>query len=136
MRLTLWVKKSPNWCSSDELIALQTCIQSMINRDIKLVDVIQVMLVRRILPCQSRSRPLWDFNLKKHHTLERLFETTHEDARKLLFKGNEIPPATDSDHGHDINPLPNEVCYFQYIPYLLVSRTISKILLLLLFSTG
>ena len=53
VRLTPWVEKSLNWCSSDELIALQTRIQSMIDRDIKLVDVIQVMLVRRILPCQS-----------------------------------------------------------------------------------
>ena len=69
------------------------------------------MLVRRILPRQSRSRPLWEFNPKKHHTLERLFGTTHEDAWKLLFKGNEIPPAIDSDRGHDINHLPNEVCY-------------------------
>ena len=61
--------------------------QSMIDKDIKLVDIIQVMLVRRILPCQSRSRPLWDFNPKKNHTLVRLFKTTHEDAWKLLFKG-------------------------------------------------
>ena len=51
VRLTSWVEKSPNWCSSDELIALQMRIQSMIDRDIKLVDIIQVMLVRRILPC-------------------------------------------------------------------------------------
>ena len=108
-------------------------IQSMIDRDIKLVDVIQVMLVRQILPCQSRSHPLSDFNPKMHHTLERLFETAHEDAWKLLFKGNEIPPATDSDRGHDINHLPNEVYYFQHIPYLLVSRVISKLLLSLLF---
>ena len=86
------------------------------------------MLVRRILPCQRRSCPLWDFNPKKHHTQEWLFETTHEDAWKLLFKGNEIPPATDSDRGHDINHLPNEVCYFQRIPYLLVSRVIEGVL--------
>ena len=69
VRLTSWVEKSPNWCSSDELIALQMHIQSMIDRDIKLVDIIQVMLVRRILPCQSRSHPLWDFNPQKRHTL-------------------------------------------------------------------
>ena len=48
----------------------------------------------------------------------------HKDAWQLLFKGNEIPPATDSDRGHDINHLPNEVCYFQHIPYLLVSDDI------------
>ena len=80
MRLTSWVEKSPNWCSSDELTALQTCIQRMVDKDVKLVDVIQVMLVRQILPCQRRSHSLWEFNPKKHQTLERLFETTHEDA--------------------------------------------------------
>ena len=84
----------------------------MIAKNIKLVYVIQVMLVCRILPCQRISRPLWEFNPKKHQTLERLFETTHEGAWKLLFKGNEKPPATDSDRGHDINHLASEVCYF------------------------
>ena len=84
----------------------------MVTKNVKLVDVIQVMLVRRILPCQSQSLPLWKFNPKKHHTLKRLFETTHEDAWRLLFKGNETPPTTDSDHRHDINHLAIEVCYF------------------------
>ena len=69
MRLTSWVEKSPNWCSPYELIVLQTRIQSMIAKNVKLVDVIQVMLVRRILPCQSRSSPLWEFDPEKHQTL-------------------------------------------------------------------
>ena len=79
----------------------------MVDKNIKLVDVIQVMLVRRILPCQSC--PLWEFDPKKHRTLERLFGTTHEDAWKLLFKGNETPPAMDSDRGHDITHHANAV---------------------------
>ena len=66
MRLTSWKEKGPNWSASDELIALQTRIQRMVDKDVKLVDVIQVMLVRRILPCQSRSFPLWEFNPAKH----------------------------------------------------------------------
>ena len=82
------------------------------DKDDKLVDVIQVMLVHRTLPCQSQKCPLWEFNPKRHQTLERLFETTHEGARKLLFKSNEKPPATDSDHGHDCKHLASEVCYF------------------------
>ena len=86
------------------------------------------MLVHRILPCQSRIRPLWKFNPKKHHTLKRLFETTHEHAWRLLFKGNETPPATNSDRGHDINHLANKVYYSYCIPYFLVSRMMSKLL--------
>ena len=58
MRLTSWIEKGPNWSLSDKLIALQRHIQSMVHKNIKVVDVIQVMLVRRILPCQSRSSPL------------------------------------------------------------------------------
>ena len=61
-------------------MALQMRIQSMVNKNIKLVDVIQVMLVRQILPCQSRTSPLWEFDPEKHQTLVRLFGTTHEDA--------------------------------------------------------
>ena len=83
----------------------------MVTKNVKLVDVIQVMLVRRILPCQCRSHPLWEFNPKKHQTLVRLFETTHEDPWKLLFKGNEKPTAVDSDHGHDAKHLTSKVCH-------------------------
>ena len=66
MRLTSWIEKGPNWSSSDELIALQTRIQSMVDKNIKLVNAIQVMLVRRILPSQSRTCPLWEFDPEKH----------------------------------------------------------------------
>ena len=128
MRLTSWVEKSPNWSSSDDLIALQTRVQSMVDKDIKLVDIIQVMLVCRILPCQRQTRPLWEFNPKKHHTLKRLFETSHEDAWKLLFKGNETPPATTLDCGYSVNRSTSKVNLY-CILYLLVSRMISKLLL-------
>ena len=84
----------------------------MVTKSVKLVDVIQVMLVRRILLFQCRSRPLWEFNPKKHRTLVRLFETTHEGAWKLLFKGNKEPLATDSDRGHDVKHLASDGCYF------------------------
>ena len=93
------------------MIALQTRVQSMSTKKVKLVDVTQVMLVRRILPCQRRSRPLWEFNPKKDQTLVRLFKTTNEGAWKLLFKGNEKPPAPNSDRGHDFKHLASEVRY-------------------------
>ena len=41
MRLTSWLEKGVDWSSSDELTALQTCIRSMVDKKIKLVDVIQ-----------------------------------------------------------------------------------------------
>ena len=51
MQLTSWLEKGLSWSSPDKLAALQTRIQSMVDKNIKLVNVIQVMLVRWILPC-------------------------------------------------------------------------------------
>ena len=111
-----------------ELIALQTRIQSMVDKNIKLVNVIQVMLVRRILPYQSQTCPLWEFDPEKHQTLERLFGTTHEDIWKLIFKGNETPSETDEDRGHDLARPANAVsplCLKAY-PLLACSRRVTK----------
>ena len=129
MRLTSWMEKGPNWSSSDELMALQTRIQSMVDKNIKLVDVIQVMLVRRILPCQSRTSPLWEFDPEKHQALVRLFGTTHEDAWKFLFKGGEKPPAIDSDRGHDLAHPANAVSpsHLKAYPLLACPRRVTKL---------
>ena len=45
-RLTSWKEKGLSWGSSVELTGLQTCIQNMTNKKIKLVNVVQVMLFR------------------------------------------------------------------------------------------
>ena len=37
------------------------------DKNVKLIDVIQVMLIRRILPCQNRACHLWEFNPSKHN---------------------------------------------------------------------
>ena len=50
------------------------------NKKLKLVNVIQVMLVRRILPCQQRDFNLWEFDLAKHQMLRELFDTMHKDV--------------------------------------------------------
>ena len=97
--LTSWQEKGMAWCSSDELIGLQTCVQNMINKRIKLINVIQVMLVRRILPCQRRTCHLWEFDPAKHQTLSGLFNTTYEDVWKVLFKGAEAPASATKDSG-------------------------------------
>ena len=86
----------------------------MITRKIKLVDVIKVMLVCRILPCQCRICYLWEFNPAEHQTLLRLFGTTHEDIWKVLFKSNEVPLATDEDRGHDLTHTANPVSPFMF----------------------
>ena len=58
---------------------------------IQLVNVVQVMLFRRIVPCQRRAFNLWEFDPAEHHTLRELFNMTHKDVWKVLFKGAEVP---------------------------------------------
>ena len=57
----------------------------MIDKKIKLVNMVQVMLFRWILPCQIRTCNMWEFDPAKHQTLLEMFDTTHEDIWKVLF---------------------------------------------------
>ena len=59
LRLTSWPKKGVNWSSSDKLSVIQARVKGMEDKAIRLVDVVQVMLVRLILPCQHRGCDLW-----------------------------------------------------------------------------
>ena len=80
-----------SWGDEEEVTGLQKCIQSLVNKQLKLVTIVRVMLVHRILPCQERDFNLCEFNPAQHRTLSRLFDTMYEDAWKVLFKGAEAP---------------------------------------------
>ena len=69
------------------------------DKKLKLVNVVQVMLIRLILPCQQRAFNLWEFDPARHQTLSRLFDTTYEDAWKVLFKGAKAPASATEDRG-------------------------------------
>ena len=97
MRLTSWEKKGLAWGEPAELTGLQNCIKNMMDKKIKLVNMVQVMLSRRILPCQRQAFNLWEFDSAKHQTLRGLFGTTHEDVWKVLFKASEVPPPITED---------------------------------------
>ena len=71
----------------------------MTSKKLKLVNIVQVMLFRQILPCQRRAFNLWEFDPAEHQTLRRLFDTTHKDVWKVLFKGAEVPPPRTEDRG-------------------------------------
>ena len=79
-RLTSWKEKGLSWGSSVELDGLQKCILNMTSKKLKLVNIVQVMLIRRILPCQQRDFNLWEFDLAQHQTLSELLDTTHKDV--------------------------------------------------------
>ena len=112
MRLTSWKEKGLAWGSAEELTGLQTCVKNMISKKIKLVNVVQVMLFRRILPCQRRVCSLWEFDPAEHQTLRELFGMTHEDIWKVLFKADEIPPPTIEDCGLSSKRQANSVSSF------------------------
>ena len=130
MRLTSWLEKGLDWASSDELTALQTRIKSMVDKNIKLVNVIQVMLFRRILPCQSRTCHLWEFDPAKHQTLQQFFGVMHEGIWKVLFKANQSWPKTTEDRGYDLThpASPVSSSYFKVYPLPVHSMKMSKLL--------
>ena len=123
MQLTSWLEKGLDWSLSDELTALQTRIKSMRDNNIKLVNVIQVMLIHRILPCQSRTCHLWEYNPAKHQTLLQFFGTTHEDIWKVLFKSSETWPDTTEDRGHDLAHPASPVSFFMFSRCILYLHT-------------
>ena len=97
--LMSWKETGLSWGDEKEVTGLQTCIQSLVSKPIRLVNVVQVMLVRRILPCQQRGFNLWEFDPARHQTLSRLFDTKYEGAWKVLFKGAEAPASATEDRG-------------------------------------
>ena len=97
--LTSWKEKGLPRGSSVELDGLQKCIRNMASMKLKLVNIVQVMLIRRILPCQQRDFNLWAFDPAQHQTLSELFDTMHKDVWRVLFKGAEVPPSLIEDRG-------------------------------------
>ena len=114
MRLTSWQEKGLAWGSVEEVTGLQTCVQNMIDKKIKLVNVVQVMLFRRILPCQIRTCNLWEFDPAKHQMLLELFDTTQEGVWKVLFKTGEVPSPTSGDCGLSVKRRANPVSSFMF----------------------
>ena len=90
----------------------------MRDKKLKLINIVQVMLVRRILSCQQREFTLWEFNLAQHRTLNRLFDTTHEDAWRVLFKGTMVPPPITEDRGFSVKRQASAVSYFTFVFYI------------------
>ena len=97
--LTSWRETGLSWGKKGELTGLQTCVKTLVDKKRKPVNVVLVMLIRLILPCQQRAFNLWEFDPARHQTLSRLFDTTYEDAWSVLFKGAEAPASATEDRG-------------------------------------
>ena len=53
-RLTSWTKKGLNWESPTEVTNLVGCVSGEISKGHMLSSVVQVMLTRLVLPCESQ----------------------------------------------------------------------------------
>ena len=85
MRHTSWQERGLTWGPSTELTGLQMCVQNMIGRKIKLVNVVQVMFIRRVLPCQRRTCYLGSTTKKENHGFRNpcLFLPNHPRKRMM-----------------------------------------------------
>ena len=83
----------------------------MVDKDVKLVDVVQVMLVRLVLPCQRRACTLWEFDPTEHQTLRELYDSSHKDIWKVLFKSSKSWPDSSEDRGYQLSHSASPVSY-------------------------
>nr|XP_040258330.1 atherin-like [Aegilops tauschii subsp. strangulata] len=110
---TSWSKKGLDWGSAGEVKMLQQRISNIMETGAKLTNVVQIMLDRRLLPCQQRANPMCSHKLVDPATVQYLFGTTHDKVWSLLFRSQAEWPAENQDIGLDaanppkkINPSP------------------------------
>ena len=111
MRLTSWNTKGLDWGSQTEVLALQTRITNMLGKKVGLTNVVQIMLFRRILPCQRWTQYMWEFDPASPRILQWFFGTKHKDMWKLLFKTQKTWPETSEDLSHDCTHATTPVCF-------------------------
>ena len=74
-------------------------ITNVLSKSVGLTNIVQIMLFRRILPCQRRTSPMWEFNPEDPRTLQHFLGITHEGMWKLLFKAQKSWPMETEDVG-------------------------------------
>ena len=88
----------------------------MEEKNIKLVNVVQEMLVRRILPCQHRACNFWEFDPAKNQTLLELFGSSHKDIWKVLFMSSKSWPDSAEDRGYQLSRPASSVSHHTFYP--------------------
>ena len=63
-QLVSWVNRGLDWGLVNDVLTLKIRIRDLLKKDVSLVKIMQVMLVRRVLPCQRRPLRMWEFNLE------------------------------------------------------------------------
>ena len=65
--------------------------------------MVQVMLIRRLLPCKRRPLRLWEFNPEGPRALQHFMGLTPAEMYKLFFGSQEIRPELTEDAGLSCN---------------------------------
>ena len=84
-QLASWANVGLDWGRANDVPTLQSRIRELLERDIDLVKIIQVMLVRRIMPCKRRPLRMWEFNPEGPRTIQHFFGMTLEGMYRLFF---------------------------------------------------
>ena len=103
LQLASWINKGLDWGPVSDMLTLQSRIRDLLKRDVSLVKVMQVMLVRRVLPCQRRSLRMWNFNPEGPQTIQHFFGLTLEGMYRLFFGSRIKCPDTTEDAGLNCN---------------------------------
>ena len=85
-RLASWTTKAPDWGCVAHTKVLQKCIDNIIETGAKLVDMIQIMPHRRLLPCQEGAKPMWEYEPEDPTTMLSLYGTTPDKVWDQLFQ--------------------------------------------------
>src|SRR4051812_20548177 len=102
-QLASWVNKGMVWGPPKDVPLLQGRIRDLLERDISLVVVMQVMLIRRVLPCKRRPLRLWEFNPEGPRALQHFLGMTPVEMYKLLFGPQVMCPDSMEDAGLSCN---------------------------------
>ena len=96
-QLVSWSNKGLDWGPSKDVPLLQGYIQELLERDINLVVVTQVMLIRRVLPYKRRPLRLWEFNPEGPRALQHFMGVTPVEMYKLFFGSQAMCPDSSED---------------------------------------
>ena len=94
-----WVNQGLNWGPSEDVPSLQGRIRDLQAREINLVMVMQVMVIRHLLPCKRRPLRLWEFNLEGPWILQHFMGATPVEMYKLFFGPQVACPELAEDAG-------------------------------------
>ena len=78
-------------------------IRDLQTREVDMVVVMQVMLIRRLLPCKRRPLRLWEFNPEGPQILQHFMGMTPMEMYKLFFGSQEACPELTEHAGLSCN---------------------------------